>query len=171
MHGGDTPGQHTEFVAIPEHGFALIVLTNGQGGGSLAATAALDAALAQVPGLAPLSGKIGLLPALLAPADAPTVELPPEQVASYAGRYADPGQAMTFARTDEGLELTVELIDQPGAWLAAINPPPPQPAAVAFLAEDMAEVNRSRLPFVRDAEGRVGWVSSGLRLLPRVADA
>jgi CubicO group peptidase (beta-lactamase class C family) len=171
MHGGDTPGQHTEFVAIPEHGFALIVLTNGQGGGSLAATAALDAALAQVPGLAPLSGKIGLIHALLAPADAPTVELPPEQVAAYAGRYADPGGVLTFAHADKGMELTIELIEQPGAWLAAINPPPPLPAAVAFLAEDMAVANGSRMPFVRDAEDRVGWVSSGLRLLPRVADA
>src|SRR5215204_2115094 len=41
-------------------------------------------------------------------------------------------------------------------------------AAVAFLAEDTAVVNGSRVPFVRDAEGRVQWVSAGLRLVPRV---
>jgi CubicO group peptidase (beta-lactamase class C family) len=168
MHGGDTLGQHTEFVAIPEADFALIVLTNGQGGGSFAATAALDAALAQVPGLAPLAGKIGLIHALILPSDAPTVDLPLEQVAGYAGRYADLGQAYTFAQTDARLELTIETIEQPGAWVSALNPPPTPPAAVAFLAEDMAVANRQRLPFVRDAEGRVGWVGSGLRLLPRV---
>ena len=33
-HGGDTLGQHTDFVAIPEQRFVLVVLTNGQGGGS-----------------------------------------------------------------------------------------------------------------------------------------
>ncbi|MGH2618856.1 MAG: serine hydrolase domain-containing protein, partial [Thermomicrobiales bacterium] len=152
MHGGDTLGQHTDFCAIPEQDFALVVLTNGQGGGSLAATAALDAAFGQFPALAPLAGKIGLTHALMAPADAPTVDLPPEQVAGYAGRYADLGQALTFAQTGEELELTIELIEQPGAWQAAINPPPPQPAVVAFLAEDMAVANGQRLPFVHDAE-------------------
>lgn len=172
FHGGDTLGHHADFLAIPEQDFVLVVLTNGQGGGSAAALAALNAALAQFPALAPLAGKLGLIPALVAPADAPTVDLPPEQVAAYAGRYADPGQAMSFAQTDAGLELTVELIEQPGAWAAAINPPPPPPAAVAFLAEDMAVANGSRLPFIRDPEGGVQWVSSGLRLVPRIdADA
>jgi CubicO group peptidase (beta-lactamase class C family) len=168
FHGGDTLGQHTDFIAIPGQGFALVVLTNGQGGGSLAARAASNAALAQFPELAPLSGKLGLLPALMAPADAPTVDLPPEQVAAYAGRYADPGQSLTFAQVDEGLEVTIEMIEQPLAWQAAINPPPSPPAAVTFLAKDMAVAGGQRIPFVRDADGRVGWVSSGLRLLPRV---
>jgi hypothetical protein len=74
-HNGDTLGQHTDFLAIPAQQFALIVLTNGQGGGSLAATAALDAALAQFPALTPLVGKLGLTHALLAQAGAPTVTL------------------------------------------------------------------------------------------------
>ena len=75
FHGGDTLGQHTDFFAIPEQGFVLIVLTNGQGGGGLAAVAALNAALAQFPALAPLVGQIGLMQSLLVPADAPTVTL------------------------------------------------------------------------------------------------
>jgi hypothetical protein len=32
---------------------------------------------------------------------------------------------------------------------------------------DMGVSNGARLPFVRDAEGRIGWVSLGLRLVPR----
>ena len=72
-HNGDTLGQHTNFIVIPAQQFALIVLTNGQGGGSLAAMAALDAALAQFEALTPLVGKLGLTHALLAPASAPTV--------------------------------------------------------------------------------------------------
>jgi CubicO group peptidase (beta-lactamase class C family) len=169
-HGGDTLGQHTDFYAIPEQRFVLVVLTNGQGGGSPAATAALDAALTQIPALAPLAGTIGLGPALLAPPDAQTVTLPADEVAAYAGRYADPGQVFTFAEQGEGLDLSLEQIIQPGALLPAIQPPPPPltPITVAFLAEDVAVINQQRMPFVRDADGRVQWVSSGLRLVPRV---
>lgn len=169
MHGGDTLGQHTDFVAIPGQGFVLVVLTNGQGGGALAATAALDAALAQFPDLAPLAGKLGLIHALVVPADTPTVSLPPVEVAAYAGRYADPGQSLSFAQTDDGLEQTIELIEQPGAWLPAIFAPPPPPGPVAFLAADMAMAGGVRVPFVRDLEGHVWWVEQGLRLVPRVA--
>ena len=35
--------------------------------------------------------------------------------------------------------------------------------------EDMALANEARVSFVRDASGRVRWVSSGLRLVPRLA--
>ena len=59
------------------------------------------------------------------------------------------------------------MIDQPGAWQPAIRPPAAPPAPVAFLAEDMAVANGARLPFVRDAEGQVQWVTAGLRLMPR----
>ena len=79
---------------------------------------------------------------------------------------------MTFAEKGEGLEASFEMIDQPGALQPAICPPAAPPAPVAFLAKDMGVANGVRLPFVRDADGRVGWVSAGLRLVPRVdADA
>lgn len=169
FHGGDTAGQHADLVFIPEEHFALIVLTNGQGGGSPAATAALDVALAQVPALEPLVGKIGLFQTMTAPADAPTVDLTSEQLAAYAGRYADSGQVLTFAQGEAGLELTTELLTEPGVFAMTINPLPAPPAAVSFLAEDMAVAGGQRLPFVRDADGSIGWVASGLRLVPRVA--
>jgi hypothetical protein len=171
-HGGDTLGQHADFFAIPEQRFVLVVLTNGQGGGSPAATAALDAALTQVPALASLAGKIGLIPALMAPPGAPTASLPGDELAAYAGRYADPGQVLSVAAQGEGLELSVEPLNQPGVLQPAIIPPVAPSAPVTFLERDMAVVNGARLPFVRDAAGRVQWVSSGLRLVPRVeADA
>jgi hypothetical protein len=169
FHGGDTLGQHTDFVAVPEQHFALVVLTNGQGGGSAAATAALDAALAQFPALAPLVGQIGLGHALIAPPNAPTVTLPADKMAEYAGRYEDPSQVITFAPRGEELAVSIEQIFQPGSFLPAIQAPAAPPTPVAFLAEDMAVANQQRLPFVRDTEGRVQWVSAGLRLVPRVA--
>lgn len=167
MHGGDTLGQHTDFFGFPEQQFALVVLTNGQGGGSVAAVAALDAALGQFPDMAPLAGKVGLFPALMAPADAAPIDLTPEQLAAYADRYADLGTSMSFTEQEGGMEVTIETIEQPGAWTPAIVPPAMPPLPVSFLAEDMAVVGPTRLPFVRDAEGNVGWVSYGLRLIPR----
>ncbi|MDQ3540574.1 MAG: beta-lactamase family protein [Chloroflexota bacterium] len=169
-HGGDTLGQHAELVLIPGHDVAVVVLTNGQGGGSVVAAAALNAALAGIRELAPLVGKIGLLPALLAPADTPTIDIPGAQQTEYAGRYADLGQALTFAQTDEGLEVSVETIVEPGAFLPGIMPPPSPPAPVTFLAEDVAAAGGGRLPFVRDTDDRIGWVATGLRLLPRVEE-
>jgi len=168
FHGGDTLGQHTDFFAIPEQHFALVVLTNGQGGGGLAAVAALNTALAQFPALAPLTGQIGITQSLIAPADAPTVTLSAEELAAYAGRYADPGVVITLAEKGEGLEGSTQMIEQPGSWQPVLRPPAAPPALVAFLAKDMGVSHGARLPFVRDAEGRVGWVSSGLRLVPRV---
>jgi CubicO group peptidase (beta-lactamase class C family) len=167
FHAGDTLGQHTDFYAIPDQRFALVVLTNGQSGGSAAAAAALDAALGQVPALAPLADTLGLTHALMAPPDAPTVTLPADTVAEYAGRYADPGLVLTFTVQGTGLEGAVAQIAQPGAFLPALQPPLPPPAPVAFLAKDIGVSNGARLPFVRDAAGRVQWVSSGLRLIPR----
>ncbi len=172
FHGGDTLGQHTDFFAIPGHRFALVVLTNGQGGGSAVAVAALNAALTQFPALAPLAGQIGITQALIVPADAPTVTLPADELDAYAGRYADPGQVTTFVAMSDGLEGSTEMIEQPGSWQPALRPPAAPPVPVAFLAKDMGVANGARLPFVRDAGGRVGWVSAGLRLVPRVdADA
>jgi CubicO group peptidase (beta-lactamase class C family) len=168
FHGGDTLGQHTDFFAIPEQDFVLIVLTNGQGGGGLAAVAALNTALTQFPTLAPLVGQIGITQSLIAPVDAPTVTLPAEELAAYAGRYADPGLVITLAEKGEGLEGLTEMIEQPWSWQPALRPPAAPPVPVAFLAKDMGVSNGARLPFVRDAEDRVGWVSAGLRLVPRV---
>jgi hypothetical protein len=168
FHGGDTLGQHTDFFAFPAQNVVLVVLTNGQGGGSVASTAALNAALSQFPALASLSGKVGLMPALLAPADAPTISLSQDELAAYAGRYADPGMAMTISAKDEGLEIATETIIQPGAWLPAFLPPTPPPAPLAFLAEDLGVAAGGKVPFVRDADGEVQWVGAGLRLIPRV---
>jgi hypothetical protein len=62
------------------------------------------------------------------------------------------------------------MIAQPGSWQPAFQPAAAPPASISFLAKDMGVSNGARLPFVRDADGRVGWVSVGLRLIPRIGD-
>ena len=168
FHGGDTLGQHAELVLIPEYEVAISVLTNAQGGGAVVAATALDAALAEIPELASLTGRVGLGPETALPADASSVELSPEQLAVYVGQFADPGQDLTFSLGDDGLNVLIDTIAQPGAYLSDLNPAPLPAIPVSFVAEDIGALGPSRLPFVRDADGDVQWVSMGLRLIPRV---
>lgn len=170
-HGGDTIGQHTEFVAIPDRGFAFVLLTNNDGGGAAAAPAVLDAALAHYPGLDEFVGKLGLLHAFTVPATASPVSLPPAKLAEYTGHYADPGIVYAATAKDGGLEMALTLIAQPGTLQPAIPAPPPPPLAVSFLAADAGIAHGMRLPFVRNSAGHVGWVANGLRLTPRTDPA
>jgi hypothetical protein len=96
------------------------------------------------------------------------VDLSAEDLAEYVGRYADPGQALTVTLTDDGLELLIETIVQPGAFAPDIVSPPIPALPLTFVAADLAAFGPGRLPFIRDAEGRIGWASLGLRLIPRV---
>jgi hypothetical protein len=96
------------------------------------------------------------------------VTLSADELAAYAGRYADPGLVLTFTRSGDGLTVTSELLIEPGSWQPTIQPPSAPAAPVTFLAKDLGLVNGVRIPFVRDASGRVKWVSN-LRLVPRVA--
>lgn len=166
-HLGDTLGQHTAFVAVPERGFAFILMLNGQPGG-VAGLTALDAALTQYRGLAGLSGKAGLIPALRVPADAATAKLPRSQLNEYAGRYADPGVTDDFRVDGVGLQRSSTLTPAPGSWQADIPPPAPDgPESVTFLDKDLGVAAGMRMPFVRNGEGKIGWVAEGLRLRPR----
>jgi hypothetical protein len=106
--------------------------------------------------------------ASLAPENAEPVALTAEQLAAYVGRYVDPGQTDTYRLTADGLEGIGELTPEPGSWQPTIQPPPPGPVPISFLAVDSAVAGGARLPFVRNASGGVGWVASGFRLRPRI---
>jgi hypothetical protein len=59
--------------------------------------------------------------------DAPRVTLTAEEVAEYAGRYGDPSQVSTLAEKCEGLEVSTELVDQPGRGCRCSVPPQHHP--------------------------------------------
>jgi CubicO group peptidase (beta-lactamase class C family) len=169
-HGGDTLGQHTDFFAVPDHDFAIVVLTNGQPG-SAAAFAAVDAAVSQVPALAPLVGKLGLVPALMTPAGTEPLAATPDDLADYAGHYATPDASLEVTVDGEALRFVSASTPGPNAWQPVIPLPVAEPAQLALVAPDIAGLpGGPRIPFVRDADGNVGWVNSGLRLIPRVED-
>jgi CubicO group peptidase (beta-lactamase class C family) len=170
LHNGDTAGQHTVFLAVPQRRFAFVLLVNNLSSGAAVELEVLDAAMSSYPGLAELAGKIGLSRALLAPPDAPTVTLSEAEAADYAGRYQDPGLIVTFVSSNGGLESKAEQLEQKNEWRQGnIGPSPPPPISYTFLGKDMAQSNGVLVPFVRDDAGRVGWVGAGLRLVPHTA--
>lgn len=149
-HNGDTSGQHAVLVLVPQRRFGFVVLLNGQPGATVA-LAALDAALCSVPGLESLAGRVGVMRALLAPADPRPIAVPAERLPDYAGSYVDPGQTTTLRIAGNTLEKTVELTPAPGAWRPAFATPPAPPAPVSFLAPDLAIAAGIRIPFVRNS--------------------
>jgi CubicO group peptidase (beta-lactamase class C family) len=165
-HNGATLGQGAELVVIPEHGFAFAIVANSSAAGPTASDV-IQAALASYPGLESLAGKVGILRAFIAPVDVPTVELPPEKLAEYAGSYVAPGISYSVALRDGALEFADEPVGETDTLQSAIQPMSTGPAPVTFLAEDEAILGGARLPFVRDSAGRVAWLSIGARLIPR----
>lgn len=170
MHNGDTAGQHTVFLAIPERQFAFVLFVSNVMSGVPVEVEVLDKALASYPGLEELSGAMGFSRSLLAPRDASTVTLSAAEAAEYAGLYGDPARVITFEPSEGGLESKVQRLPQENSWEPAVAPPHPPPTTVTFLDSDMGQSRGARLPFVRDDEGRVGWVESGFRLIPRIAE-
>jgi CubicO group peptidase (beta-lactamase class C family) len=171
QHPGATLGQNSDFVVIPEQRFAFTLLTNGNSGGAVTRDV-LNAALATYPGLAFLSGKVGMTQILAADPGTATVDLPAETLAEYAGRYATELQTLNFEATDGGMEAINTFTTPQDLWQPDIPAPPVDaagapPAPVTFAAEDEALAFGQRLPFVRDASGQVGWAGWRMRLLPR----
>ena len=150
-HGGDTAGQHTTFLLVPERRFALVVLTNADTGIPLAGEVEAWA----------LHRFLGLADPPPAPAPLPAAQLPP-----YAGRYAMPGVELEVGPGD-GVLLVWQLQD--GA------PAPGGPRVrFAFYGEDrVVGVDESfrglRCDFLRRSDGTVGWLRLGGRLLVRDA--
>ncbi len=161
-HGGSLHGQMSAFVLLPEHGFAITVLTNSERGHELN-DAVVSAAVTRVLGLELTE----------------TEFLDPRSVArdDYVGRYRTPHGDVIVSEHDEGVLLTVELAAHlRGIPMAEAAVPPP--TAYAMLPADAAfplGVDRrrrfARIEFVRDPEGQVQWLRFRGQLAPRAGAA
>jgi CubicO group peptidase (beta-lactamase class C family) len=156
QHGGDWAGQHSGFLMVPERDFAITVLTNSDTGPYLIGDLfADDWALSRFAGLHNLP--------------ATPRSLPDDELAGYAGRYVlqqigTDGQTVSAAinlvpdagrlsvRTDDGAE---------GGWLVFYRRD--------YVLEQSPDgtFGVTRDSFVRDADGSVGWLRAGGRLLRR----
>ncbi|POX42396.1 penicillin-binding protein [Streptomyces sp. Ru73] len=156
QHGGDTPGQHSGFLLVPDRGFAFTLLTNSEGGARLVLDLfADDWALRRFAGLSNLPARPHALSR--------------RELARYEGRY-------TRQEVDEAGQLVTleqeEVFAEKGGLVATVEAKPV--GRLAFYRPDHAlaltpdgEDTHTRVDFVRGAGGRVEWLRSGGRLSRR----
>jgi CubicO group peptidase (beta-lactamase class C family) len=166
MHGGDTFGQHTAFMFAPWRGFALVLFVNAEPA-DLVEVAVVNEAVQRYLGLSQVGAQAGFSAALGAPTGTPTVVVPADELAQYAGRYSAPDTAYVLRVENGRLRITVEQTLVPEQIMSSIAPPPGQDVPVSFLATDLGFVEHVVVPFVRKPNGHLGWIQIGLRLQPR----
>jgi CubicO group peptidase (beta-lactamase class C family) len=158
-HGGLTNGQAARLAFAPGRDFAVAVLTNAHRGASLHGEIVAWA----------LRRCLGV-----DPPPPPTIDMPAEQLAAYAGRYTavlDDAELWL----EDGV-LVMRLIPA-GGFPYPDSPPPPAlpPTRLAFTAEDRVialdpPLSGSRSEFLRDGEGRIVWFRTGGRIHRRLGD-
>jgi CubicO group peptidase (beta-lactamase class C family) len=153
QHGGDWPGQHSGFLMVPDRGFAFTMLTNSEGGASLAAELfADDWALRRFAG-------ISNLPAV------PRV-LTAQELAPYEGRYlqlavgpAGDLEALEFELTADNGQLVGRFGGAVGLRLAFYRPD------YKLVLTAAGANTATRANFVRGTDGHVDWLRLGGRLI------
>ena len=159
-HNGSTFGQMAVMVLAPERQFAFVVLAN-----SLTAEPLLKAA-----------EKAALSQFLNVQATAVTYmgqAMSPVQLKEYEGSYETPANAAPM-RVRDGM-LTFQL--QPREFAGQITPSAPlqiPEVPVSFVGEDKAVLGSAAQPlmalgFVRKADGSVGWITVGDRMIPKTS--
>ncbi|MCW3098032.1 MAG: Penicillin-binding protein beta-lactamase class [Chthonomonadaceae bacterium] len=146
-HGGGTNGQITQFVVVPERGFALVALTNTNRGSELCAAAVKTALQSYLD---------------LSEPEATPLESTVEELAPYVGVYDSrltklelsllEGVLMAQATPKGGFPKP----DSPA-------PPAPPPGRVALYAPDRAialdpPFTGARIEFLRDPNGALTWL-------------
>jgi CubicO group peptidase (beta-lactamase class C family) len=156
LHGGATSGQLSAFLMVPDHHFAITVLTNAEEGGLLHDEITNWA----------LEHYLGLKEP-----DSGAFEISPEDVESILGSYD--AQMTTLKIYLEDGQLMVQATPK-GGFPDKDSPAPPQPppSRLAFITPDRVmaldpPMTNSRAEFLRDEDGRIVWLRTS-RLLKRL---
>lgn len=160
-HGGGTVGQISQLTLVPEHKFGMILVTNSATGRMFN------------PEITNLALKLYL------DLDTPQqnlIEIPEEALREYVGEYAakltevkieeDGGKLMLSQRSLGGF---------PSADVKPLTVEYSKPALFGFYAEDhiigLEESNRHTIAqFIRDKDGKVSMIRTGLRLHRRISN-
>lgn len=147
LHGGSTRGQHSAFLMVPAHQFAITVLTNSDQGAYLHDDVTKWA----------LKRYLDL--------ESPQPEAQPrsvEELAAYAGEYD--AQLGLIALTLQSDVLVKQYIPY-GGFPDKDSPPPPAPppTRIAFTGPDEAidldpPHTGNRSEFIRSSEGQIRWL-------------
>lgn len=155
-HGGGTNGQITQFLFVPERGFALVVLTNANKGGEIC-SAAVKAILKSYLNLEQ--------------PEAVPIAASAEVLAAYVGDYESRMTKIELTLKGENL---VAQVTPKGGFPRPDTPPPPAPPPLRFAlyAEDRAvgldaPYKDARIEFLRDSDDAVVWMRFGGRIQKR----
>jgi CubicO group peptidase (beta-lactamase class C family) len=152
-HDGGTNGQMARLLLSPEAGFALAILTNHSPAGSDVMRELTRLALREYLGVEERETQ--------------PIDFAPEELAEYAGVYANPWADVELRV--EGNRLVEHTTLKAGFPTKDTPLPPEPPATLAFYDADRVFVEEgphtgSRGDFVRGAGGRIAWFRSGGRL-------
>ena len=152
-HGGGTTGQVSLLALVPEHDFAIAIVTNANRGGFVTRDVSRWA----------LKHYLGL--EITDPAPLESTE---EELAPYVGRYVRP-----FSEIELGI-LGGKLVGQmtpKGGFPAKDSPPPPTPPpmSLALCEKDRllvldGDYKDARVDIIRKPDGSIGWLRAGLRI-------
>ena len=157
-HGGATNGQEALFRMVPQRDFAIVLLTNSDGGDQLNSETLAFA----------LEHYLDLLDEAAQP-----VEPPVGGLDAYLGTYdAQMYQVELFARSGGLMAQTTSK----GGFPTPDSPPPPQqpPTRLVFLSPDRLRgldgLDKDReIEIVRGANGQIIWLRTGGRLFRRIS--
>jgi CubicO group peptidase (beta-lactamase class C family) len=153
-HGGGTSGQNSRLLMARERDFAYCALTNVVEGSAVLGAGQRWAT----------ENLLGMSPAA-SPAP-PPLPLDAAALATYAGEYENPGEALHTLRVrDNGLELTSKTVDP---FFAQIQPavPDPPPVQLGFSARDVVyavDEPKVRSAFLRNPDGSIAGLFVGGR--------
>lgn len=163
-HGGDTIGQHSQFLMVPERDFAISVMTNcGPNGSQLNEDLVKWA----------LEAYIGVVDR-----DPDALELPASELAAYAGRYETIAAWADLSVEDGHLLVNVEIKPETKKQLMeeGFEEPEQPPIPIGLLpGEDDRYIvidgpaKGMRGYFMRDGDGRITGVHVGGRLATKTS--
>lgn len=155
-HGGGTNGQISSFVMVPEHRFALAVLTNLTG---MHATGEITNWI--------LEHELGIKQAV-----PEAIESEPEQLAEFAGRYLGATYDLVISLDEQGLSGQLITTMRGGSLAPEMRPPSPPPAGLALsnrggLIFTGGDFKGTPVEVIRNTAGAITHLRLGGRLYPR----
>jgi CubicO group peptidase (beta-lactamase class C family) len=173
-HDGGTFGQGAQLLLAPDRDFAVAMFGNALPAAALAAQEALATVFNQYfeIDLSAAQASAAMATPMASPVASPPAVVSAVDLDQYAGQYATPDATYDLNVVDGGLVLSYELHPHPAQVQPKFVADVPPETPVELLAPDLALVTIAGLPmpliFVRNDNGEVGWVSAGLRLVPKV---
>lgn len=155
-HGGGTIGQISLLILVPEHKFAIAILTNANRGGAVTRDVSRWA----------LKKYLGL-----ESPDPVSIEASEEELTPYVGRYSRPFMSIELGLL--GGKLVGQMTYKRG-FPAKDSPPPPAPppASLVLCEKDRLLVmdgplKDAKADVVRKPDGTIGWLRVGGRIHAR----